>query len=123
MPLTGYGTKTHRVTMRKYHTNANVIRVIKICMTVQSDKGVYLNNNIFLERIMSEALHDHEGSARIGGRLITNFRFADYIVLNAEEEKEADVLVDRLDTTTTRYKMGIGPDKTTLMTNTPNGFQ
>ena len=29
---------------------------------------------------------------------------------------EADVLVDRLDTTTTRYKMEIGPDKTKVMT-------
>ena len=41
---------------------------------------------------------------------------------NAEEE-EAGVLVDRVDTTTTRYKMEIGPDKTKAMTNNPNGFQ
>ena len=60
---------------------------------------------------MCEALNDHEGSVSIGGRLITNFRFADDIVVNAEE-KEACVLLDRLDTTTTRYKMEIGPDKT-----------
>ena len=59
----------------------------------------------------------------IGGRLITNFRFADDIVVNAEEEEEADVLIDRLDRTTTRYKMEIGPDKTKVMTNNPNGFQ
>ena len=32
-------------------------------------------------------------------------------------------LVDRLDTTTTRYKMEIGRDKTKAMTNNPNGFQ
>ena len=56
---------------------------------------------------MCEALDDHEGSVSIGGRLITNFRFADDIVVNAEEEEEAAVLVDRLDTTTTRYKMEI----------------
>ena len=31
-------------------------------------------------------------------------------------------LVDRLDRTTTRYKMEIGPDKTKVMTNNPNGF-
>ena len=68
--------------------------------------------NIFLQRIMCEALDDHEGSVSIGGRLITNFRFADDIVVNAEEEEEADVLIDRLDRTTTRYKMKIGPDKT-----------
>ena len=58
--------------------------------------------NIFLERIMCEALHDPEGSVSIGVRLITNFRFADEIVVNAEEEEEAGVLVGRLDTTATR---------------------
>ena len=70
---------------------------------------------------MCEALDDHGGSVSIGGRLITNFRFADDI--NAEEDEEAGVLVDRLDTTTTRYKMEIGPDKTNMMTNNPNSFQ
>ena len=79
--------------------------------------------NIFLERIMYEALDDHEGSVSIGERLITNFHFADDIVVNAEEEEEAGILIDLLDTTTTRYKMDIGPDKTKVMTNNPNGFQ
>ena len=79
--------------------------------------------NIFLDGIICEALDDHEGSVSIGGRLITTFRFADDIVINAEEEEEADVLVDRLDTTTTRYKMEIGPDKAKVMTNNPNDFQ
>ena len=48
--------------------------------------------------------HPHSliSSVSIGGRLITNFRFADDIVVNAEEEEEAGVLVDRLNTTTTR---------------------
>ena len=32
-------------------------------------------------------------------------------------------MVDRLDTTTTMHKMEIGPDKTKVMTNNPNGFQ
>ena len=59
----------------------------------------------------------------IGGRLITNFRFADDSAVNAEEEVEAGVLVDRLDRTGTRYNMEIGPDKTNVMTNNPNGFQ
>ena len=53
--------------------------------------------NIFLERIMCVAVDDHEGSVSIGERLITNFRFADDIVVNAEEEEEAGVLTDRLD--------------------------
>ena len=73
--------------------------------------------NIFLERIMCEALGDHEGSVSI------NFHFADDTVIKAKEEEEAGVLTDRLDRTTTRYKMEIGPDKTKVMTNNPNGFQ
>ena len=74
---------------------------------------------------MCEALDDHEGSVSIGGRL-SNFRFADDIVVNAEDEEEAGFLVERLDTITTiikGYKMEIGPDKTKVMTNNPNGFQ
>ena len=72
---------------------------------------------------MCETLDDLQSSVSIGGRLITNFHFADDIVVNAEDEEEAAVLVDRLDTTTTRYKMEIGPDKTKVMTNNPNGFR
>ena len=49
---------------------------------------------------MCEVLNDHEGSVSIGGRLITNFCFADDIVVNAK----AEALVDRLDTAATRYK-------------------
>ena len=72
---------------------------------------------------MCATLDDHEGSVSIGGRLITKFRFTNDIVLNAEEEEEAGVLVDRLDRTTTKYKIEIDPDKTKGMTNNPNGFQ
>ena len=79
--------------------------------------------NIFLEKIMCEALDDHEGSVSIGGWLITNFRFADDIVVNAEEDEEAGVLVDCLNNTTARYKMEMGSDKTKVMTNNSNGFQ
>ena len=64
---------------------------------------------------MCEALDDHEGSVSIGGRLITSFRFADGIVVNADEV-EAD----------SRYyhhKMETGPDKIKVMTNNPNIFQ
>ena len=72
---------------------------------------------------MCEALDDHEGSVSIGGRLITYFRFADDIVVNAEEKEETGVLVARLNTTTTGYKIEIRQDKTKVMTNNPNGFQ
>ena len=66
---------------------------------------------------MCEALADHRGSVSIGGRLIANFRFADDIVVNSEQEEESNVLADGLDTTTKKYKIEFGPDKTKLMTN------
>ena len=132
--------------MRKYKINPNNIKFIKnlydntpsavlfngstvdwFRTTIGVRQGCLLSPtffNIFLERRnLLEALDDHEGSVSIGGRLITNFRFADDIVVNAEEEGEADVLVDPLDTTTTRYKMEIGSDKTKVMINNPYGFQ
>ena len=71
---------------------------------------------------MYEALNDHEGCVSIGGRFINNYRFAGNSVVNADEEKEAGVLADLLDTTTS-YKIEIGPGKTEVMTNNSNGFQ
>ena len=41
--------------------------------------------NIFLERLMSDALEEYDGKVSIGGRNITNLRFADDI--NAQAEK------------------------------------
>ena len=44
--------------------------------------------HIFLERIMTDALEDHEGTVSIGGRTITNLRFADDIDGLAGEEED-----------------------------------
>ena len=47
--------------------------------------------NIFLGRIMTDTLEDHEGTVSIGGRTTTNFRFADDIDgLTGEEEELAN---------------------------------
>ena len=42
-------------------------------------------------------------------------RFADGFVVNAEKKEEADVLADHLNTTTIRYKVEIGVDKTKMI--------
>ena len=78
--------------------------------------------NIFLERIMSDALEEHDGKVSIGGRNITNLRFADDIAL-AEEEQGLEALVENLDETCTRYKLEISAEKTKLMTNSANSIQ
>ena len=93
--------------------------------TVGVNQGCLLSPtffNIFLERIMSDALEEHDGKVSIGGRKITN-RFADDIDDLAEEEQELEALVESLDKTCTRYKMEISAEKTKLMTNSANGIQ
>ena len=71
-------------------------------------------SNIFLERIISDALEEHDEKVSIGGRHITNLRFADDIDALAEEEQELEtLLVESLDKTCTRYKMDqCGKDQT-----------
>ena len=71
----------------------------------------------FLERIMSDALKEHDGKVSIGGRNITNLRFADDTDVLAEEEQEVEALNESLDKTCTRYQMEIRAEKTKLMTN------
>ena len=79
--------------------------------------------NIFLERIMSDALEEHDGKVSIGGRNITNLRFADGIDVLAEKEQELEALVESLNKTCTGYKMEISAEKTKLMTNSAIGIQ
>ena len=61
---------------------------------------------------MTDALEDHQGTVSIGGRTITNLRFADEIAS----------LVDRLDKTSAAFGMEISAEKTKLMTNNANGI-
>ena len=66
---------------------------------------------------MTDALQDHEGTVSIGGRTITNLRFADDIDGSAGEEEELAKLVERLDKASTAYGIEITTEKTKLMTN------
>ena len=54
---------------------------------------------------MTNAAEDHEGTINIGGRTITNLRFADVIDGLAGREELAK-LVERLDKTSTAYGHG-----------------
>ena len=65
-----------------------------------------------LQRIMSDALEDHEGTVSIGGRTITNLRFADDIDGLAGEEEELEKLVECLDKASAAYGMEISAEKT-----------
>ena len=67
---------------------------------------------------MTEALGDHDSTVSIGGRTVTNLRFADDIGGLAGEKEELANLVERLDKASTAYSLEISAEKTKLMTNT-----
>ena len=68
---------------------------------------------------MTDALEDNEGTVSIGGRTITNLRFAyDFDGLEGEEDELAK-LVERLDKVSTAYGMEISAKKTKLMASLP----
>ena len=75
-----------------------------------------------LERVMTDVLADHEGTVSIGGRTITNFRYADDIDGLAGEQEELAKLVERLDKTSAAYGMEISAEKTKLMRNNTSGI-
>ena len=71
---------------------------------------------------MINALDNHEGTVSIGGRKITNLRFADDIDGLAGEEKELANWVECLEKTSAAYGMEIRTEKTKLMTNNNHGI-
>ena len=71
---------------------------------------------------MTNALEDHEGTVSIGGRTITNLRFADDIDGLAGEEEDLVKLVERLDKASTDHGVVISAVKTKLMANNTNGI-
>ena len=131
-------------TMKKYNIGSKLVRTIEhlydnatsavifnssigdwFRTTVGVRQGCLLSPtlfNIFLERIMTDALENHQGTVSIGGRTITNFRFADDIDGLAGDEQELVNLVERFEKTSTSYGMEISAEKTKLKTNNTQGI-
>ena len=74
-----------------------------------------------MERIITDALEDHEGTVSIGGRIITSLRFANDIDGLAGEEEGLANLVERLGKASSAYGMEISAENTRLMTNDTSG--
>ncbi|GFS22967.1 retrovirus-related Pol polyprotein from type-1 retrotransposable element R2 [Elysia marginata] len=127
------------LTMRKYNINSNLISVIENLYN-KATSAVFCNNNIvdwlrttvgvrqgcllsptlfniFLKRIMTDALGDHFGTVSIGGRSVTNLRFADDIDGLARNECELASLVKRLDKALSNFGMRLVLKKPKIMTN------
>ena len=71
--------------------------------------------NILAEMVMRETLDGFQGGLQIGGRMITNIRYADNVILLATSEAELQELVDRLDRVSRKYSLLINVDKTKVM--------
>ena len=105
--------------MKKYSISTNLIQVFKNLYN-KATSAVFFNSSIgdwfrttvgvrqgcllsptvftiFLERIMTDALENNEGTVSIRGRTITNLRFADDIDGLAGEEEELAKLVECLE--------------------------
>ena len=117
-------------TMRLYNINTNLINAIQnlydkatsaVCfngstggwfrITVGVRQGCLLSPtlfNIFLERIIADALEDHKSTVSIGGRAISNLRFADDS--DGLTGWELGSLVEHLDKTATAYGMQISAE-------------
>ncbi|GFO20349.1 endonuclease-reverse transcriptase [Plakobranchus ocellatus] len=114
--------------MRKYNIKSNLISVIDNLYN-KAKSAVFCNNNIgdwlrttvgvrqgcllsptlfniFLERIMTDALENHRGTVSIGGRPIYNLRFADDIDGLAESECKLASLVEQLDKASSNFGIG-----------------
>lgn len=59
--------------------------------------------NILAEMVMRETLEGFNGGIQIGGRRVTNLRYADDIILLASTVMELQELVDRLDEVSSKY--------------------
>ena len=102
--------------MRKYNISANLVRTIEQLYD-KATSAVQMNGSIgewfrttvgvrqgcLLSPTHFDALEEHDGKVSIGGRNITNLRFAVDIDALAEEEQELEALVESLDKTCTRY--------------------
>jgi len=65
--------------------------------------------------VMRETLDGFQGGLQLGGRMITNLRYADDIILLATSEAELQELVDRLDRVSRKYSLLINVYKTKVM--------
>ena len=75
------------------------------------------------ERIMSDAVEEHDGKVSKSSRNIINLQCTEDIDAVAEEEQEQETLVESLNKPRTRYKMDISAEEIKLMTNSSNAIQ
>ena len=119
----GYSPHLVQLLSNLYRNQKAAVRVAQVVSEwFQVRKGVrqgcvlspYLFN-ILSEMAMREALDGFAGGLRLGGRVLTNLRYADDIVLIASSEEALQDLLDRTVTAGQRFGLKINTQKTKVM--------
>ena len=71
--------------------------------------------NIYSEQIMRNALDGFVGSVKVGGRTISNLRYADDVVLIANSMDELQDLVNRVKESSLQFGLALNSNKTKVM--------
>ena len=98
--------------------NNNVSNYLRTTVGVR--KGCLLSPilfNWYLENIMRETLHNFKSTISIGGRIISNLRFADNIDLMGGNNDEMQELTDRLSNSAREYGIEISSEKSKVKVN------
>ena len=124
-------------TMNKFNISGKLIETIQSlyenamsAVLVQGTTGEWFDTSVgvrqgrllsptlfFLEDINTHALENYNGTIIIGGRKITNLRFADDNDGITGEKDELTKVAHNLDTAATKFGMEISTEKTNIMTN------
>ena len=125
--LRGFGIKEGLVQiMKSLYSSANSAVLLNnntseyFRTTVGVRQGCLLSPvlfNLYLEQIMRDTLHNFESSISIGGRKISNLRFADDIDLMGGSNSELQELTDRLSNSAKAYGMEVSCEKSKVMVN------
>ena len=77
--------------------------------------------NIYAENIMREALEDWDGGISIGGRRITNLRYADDTTLIAETKNDLIAIMERVKLASEKAGLYLNVGKTKVMMTEEQG--
>ena len=124
--LSEMGTPTHLIVLLKslYENQEATVRTeFGETENLSIGKGVRqgcilspLLYNIYAEHIMREALHDWKGGISIGGRKITNLRYADDTTLLAKTKNEIEEFLKKVKVESEKLGLYLNLSKTKVMT-------
>ncbi len=104
------------------NTTARVRKADVVTETFPTTRGVIQGcplsphlYNLYLERVMLEALEEEEGGVEVSGVKFTNMRYADDIVIVAKTRDDLQRMLEKTEEQCKRFKLEINKNKTKSM--------